>query len=72
VKGGPLFQRQGASAASTSDSFSGNQDTAIYILLETEAPGATVLSTVKPLLQRGELHQAEEALARKWRQGGVK
>ena len=65
VKGGPLSQRQIASAASTSDSFSGNQDTSIYILLETEDPGATVLGTVKPLLQRGQLHQAEEALERK-------
>lgn len=73
VKGGPLFQRQIASAASTSGSFSGNQDTSIYILLETKDPGATVLSTFKPLLQRGApLHQAEEALERKRRHGGMK
>lgn len=72
VKGGSLFQRQIASAASTSDSFSGNQDTSVYILLETEDPGATVPGTVKSLVQRGQLHQAEEALERKWRHGGMR
>lgn len=37
MKGDPLFQRQRAPAASTSDSFSGNQDTSIYILLPCQA-----------------------------------
>lgn len=44
VKRGPRFQGQAASAAPTSDSFSGKQDTAIRILLETGDPGATGLS----------------------------
>lgn len=57
-----------ASAPSTSDNCSGNQDASIYIHLETEDPGSIVLSTVKPLLQRGQLHQAQEALGIKaWR-----
>lgn len=42
VKGDPQFQT--ASAAPTSDRFSGKQDPAICILLETGDPGATGLS----------------------------
>lgn len=64
AKGGPLFQRQRASAAPTSDSFSGNQDTSIYILLETKDPG----TTVKPLRQRGRVLQENEGRKMKaWR-----
>lgn len=60
------------SSVSTGDSFSGNQDTLIYILLETKDPGTTVRGTVKAQLQREQLHRADEAPERKGRREEVK